>query len=83
MSRQTKSSLQYNSAATAAWTPALQESLPRKQDVAKRYNISVRTVERLIHDRLIPCIKFNARCVRFRWPDVEAAVNRLVIKEVQ
>jgi hypothetical protein len=57
------------------------ESLPTKHDVARRYQVSVRTIDRWC--RLVPYIKFGPRCVRFRWPDVERAVARLTIEEIQ
>ena len=58
------------------------ESLPDKHAIAKRYGVTVRTVDRWAKDRLIPSIKFGPRCTRFRWPDVERAVERLTVREV-
>ena len=58
------------------------EQLPRKRDVARRYGVSLRTVDRWVKDPLIPHIRFGNRCIRFRWADVERAVNRLSVKEV-
>jgi hypothetical protein len=34
---------------------------------------SIKAQSRWISQRLVPCIKFGRRCVRFRWPDVERA----------
>jgi excisionase family DNA binding protein len=59
------------------------EELPRKRDIAKRYGVSLRTVDRWVNERLIPYIDFGYRTKRFRWADVEKAVNRLVVKEVK
>jgi len=59
------------------------EHLPRKRDIAKRYGVSLRTVDRWVKERLIPHIRFGNRCVRFRWAAVERAVDKLVVKEVQ
>jgi hypothetical protein len=59
------------------------EELPRKRDIAKRYGVSLRTVDRWVNERLIPYIDFGYRTKRFRWPDVERAVNKLVVKEVK
>jgi excisionase family DNA binding protein len=59
------------------------EQLPRKRDVARRYGVSLRTVDRWVKERLIPHIRFGNRCIRFRWEAVERAVDRLVVKEVK
>jgi hypothetical protein len=78
VSRSTKDSLSYNLAAKAAAI----ESLPDKHDLAKRYKVTVRTVDRWTKNRLIPSIRFGPRCTRFKWPDVERAIERLTVKEV-
>jgi excisionase family DNA binding protein len=78
VSRSTKESLHYNTAAKAAAV----ESLPDKHDIARRYKVTVRTVDRWTKDRLIPSIKFGPRCTRFKWADVEKAIERLTVKEV-
>ena len=59
------------------------EELPHKRDIAKRYGVSLRTVDRWCNERLIPYINFGHRTKRFRWADVERAVNRLIVKEVE
>jgi excisionase family DNA binding protein len=69
--------------ATANEALAAIEELPRKRDIAKRYGVSLRTVDRWVNERLIPYIDFGYRTKRFRWADVEKAVNRLVVKEVK
>jgi hypothetical protein len=58
------------------------ESLPDKHAIAKKYDVTVRTVDRWTKDRLIPSIKLGPRCTRFEWDDVEKAVKRLTVKEV-
>ena len=83
MSRSTKDSLHYNISAREAREAAIVESLPDKHDIAKRYKVTVRTVDRWTKDRLIPCIKLGPRCTRFKWPDVERAINKLVVTEVK
>ena len=70
-------------AALANNVPAGIESLLDKQAVARRYGVSVRTVDRWLKERRIPCIRFGRRCVRFRWEAVERAVERLVVREVK
>jgi hypothetical protein len=81
VSRCTRNSLAYNSAAKAASSPAV-EPLPDKHDIARRYKVTVRTVDRWAKDRLIPSIKLGPRCTRFKWPEVEAAIEKLTIREV-
>ena len=58
------------------------ESLPRKRDIAKRYAVSLRTVDRWVAEKKIPYLNLDKRTIRFRWPDVERAVNRLAVREV-
>lgn len=67
---------------SAASTAAI-ESLPDKHAIAKKYGVTVRTVDRWTKDKLIPFIKFGPRCIRFRWPAVEKAVDRLMVKEAK
>jgi excisionase family DNA binding protein len=57
-------------------------TLPRKRDIAARYGVSLRTVDRWVNEKKIPYIYLDKRTIRFRWADVERAVNRLVVKEV-
>jgi excisionase family DNA binding protein len=59
------------------------EPLPDKRAIAKRYGVSTRTVDRWIAERRVPYIRFGRRCIRFRWPDVERAINRLVVQEIK
>ena len=59
------------------------ESLPDKHAIAKKYNVAVRTIDRWTKDRLIPHIKLGRRCTRFKWEDVEAAVDRMTVKEAE
>jgi excisionase family DNA binding protein len=56
-------------------------SLLRKADIAKRCNVSTRTVDSWLHSRKIPAIKIG-RSVRFRWHAVEAALIRFERKEI-
>jgi excisionase family DNA binding protein len=58
------------------------DSLPDKYDIARRYKVIVRTVDRWTHDRVIPFIKLGPRCTRFKWADVERALERLTVREV-
>jgi excisionase family DNA binding protein len=58
------------------------DPLPTRADIARKFGVHERTVDRWIRSKLIPYVKVGA-CVRFRWADVERAISRLTIKEVQ
>jgi excisionase family DNA binding protein len=75
VSRLTKKELQANSAPF--------EQLPTRADIARRYGVSLRTLDRWVAERRIPHIRLGKRCVRFRWEAVEKAIDRLVVKEVK
>lgn len=49
-------------------------ALLKKQEVAQRLQVTTRTVENLIAAGKLPVIQLTKRCVRFSWPDVEAAL---------
>jgi len=49
-------------------------------EVAERLRMDRRSVQNLVARRAIPVIRLNARCARFRWADVEAALAKLTIK---
>lgn len=58
------------------------EQLLKKQDIAQRTKTSLRTVDRWVLERKIPYLNLDKRTVRFRWKDVEEALNRRAVKEV-
>lgn len=58
------------------------ESLINIAEVCTRLGLSRKSVDGLIKTRSIPVIRVNARCLRFRWPDVEAALAKLEVREV-
>ena len=53
------------------------------RDVADHLGISERHVQNLRFRRLIPAIKLSERCLRFRLSDVERALEKLTIREIQ
>ena len=57
--------------------------LDTKQDLCRKLQVSLRTVDNLIADRKIPWVRVGKRCVRFRWPAVEAALLRYEHREVR
>jgi excisionase family DNA binding protein len=60
-------------------TPAL---LTRAR-LAKRLNVSVRTLDKWIGQKRIPVMKFSPRCYRFSLPAVLAALDRYTIREAR
>jgi hypothetical protein len=59
------------------------DPLPDKHDVARKYKVCVRTVDRWVKERKIPHLLLGKRSVRFRWVDVERAINRMTVEEVK
>jgi excisionase family DNA binding protein len=51
-----------------------------KEELAKRLKLTKRGVECLVARRVIPVIRISRRCVRFRYEDVMAALERLTVK---
>jgi len=54
-----------------------------KADLAQEQRVSIRTVDKWIHDRKIPFKKLSPRLVRFDLDAVEKALSRYTVKEVQ
>ena len=61
---------------------AANEDLLTIEEVAKRLALKRRGVEKLVARRVIPALKISRRCLRFRWSEVEAAINRYRQKEI-
>lgn len=59
------------------------DTLPDKKAVARRYGICVRTVDRWMADGMVPYLRLSPRVIRFRWGDVERALDRMTVKEVK
>jgi excisionase family DNA binding protein len=53
-----------------------------KDQLAERLGLKRRGVECLVAARKIPVIKISGRCVRFSWPKVQAALDRLEVKAI-
>ncbi|MCW5554864.1 MAG: hypothetical protein KIS67_22215 [Verrucomicrobiae bacterium] len=51
------------------------EDVLTKEQLARRMNVSLRTVENWMEQRLVPYVK-PTRTVRFIWHDVEQALRR-------
>jgi len=50
--------------------------------IAEKLNLTRRGVEGMVARRLIPVVKLSRRCLRFRWSEVETAINRYRVKEI-
>lgn len=58
------------------------DELIRRQPMAKRLDISVRTLSEWERKRIIPCRKIGKRCVLFNPAEVIEALNRYRIAAV-
>jgi hypothetical protein len=55
-----------------------------KEQLRERLNLhSTRAVDGLIRRRVIPFCRCGHKLVRFRWPDVEAALEKLTVRAVE
>jgi hypothetical protein len=63
---------------------SLQGELLNKEQLRQRLNLaSVRGVDEMVKRRKIPVIRIGHRTVRFSWPDVEVALERLTLKAIE
>ena len=54
-----------------------------KEQLRERLNLhSTRGVDQLTKRRAIPFCVFGHKTIRFRWPDVEAALEKLTVRAV-
>jgi hypothetical protein len=54
-----------------------------KEELRKKLNLpSTRGVDELVRRRKIPVVRLGHRTVRFSWPKVQAALEKLTIKEI-
>ncbi len=56
--------------------------LLKKGQVATRARVSERTISNWQARRIIPFVKISPRCVRYSWPAVQRALDKLTVKEV-
>jgi excisionase family DNA binding protein len=54
-----------------------------KRELAHELNVSIRTDDQWIHDKKIPYRKLSPRLVRFDLDEVEKALSRYTVREVQ
>ena len=57
----------------------MSESLLKKDEVAARLGIGISGLDSLMARRIIPYIKLGRR-VRFRWSDVEKALEKRTVR---
>jgi excisionase family DNA binding protein len=55
----------------------------KKRDIARRYNVSTRTVDTWIQQKKIPFLRFSRRCIRFDLAAVDRALSRFTVEEVE
>lgn len=61
-------------------SPSIPECLLTKEELAKKLNLpSTRKVDLLVARKLVPVIRLGHRTVRFRWQDVEDALDDLTV----
>jgi hypothetical protein len=54
-----------------------------KRQVAHEQQVSIRTVDQWLHDKIIPVKKISPRVLRFDLDRVQEALDRYTVKEVQ
>ena len=55
-----------------------------KKQLQERLNLhSTRGVDQLMKERKVPWCRCGHKTIRFRWPDVEAALEKLTVRAVE
>jgi hypothetical protein len=54
-----------------------------KRQLAHEQQVSMRTVDQWLHDKIIPVRKISPRILRFDLDKVQEALNRYTVREVQ
>jgi len=52
------------------------EQLITKEELASRLSMTPDAIKNLVYRRVIPVLRLGHRTIRFRWSEVEAAINR-------
>ena len=59
------------------------DHLLTKKELQQRLNVPhVRIIDEMTRKRKIPCVRLGHRTLRYSWPKVQAALERLTTKEV-
>ena len=56
-------------------------ALLKRPQLARAINVSVRTVDNWQKQKRIPYLKLSARCVRYHFPSVVAALRKFEVRE--
>lgn len=59
-----------------ATNTAQPEQLITKEELAKRLSMTVDGIKNLVYRRVIPVLRLGHRTIRFRWSEVEVAIER-------
>jgi len=81
-SRQRKGSAIALTARPTGCSPLWLPAIVTKPELARELRVSVRTVENMMAQRIIPFIRATKRSVRFYLPRVLAALEKREVKEV-
>jgi predicted site-specific integrase-resolvase len=57
-------------------------ALCTKRDIAERYRVAIRTIDRWIAKGIIPVIRISPRCLRFDVARCDQALRRFCVEEV-
>ncbi len=66
----------------ATSTEKAQVGLVKKPKIARRYDVSIRTVENWMRERRIPFVRVGLRGIRFDPNACDRALARFTVKEV-
>jgi hypothetical protein len=53
-----------------------------RRDLATRYQVGIRTIDRWVAEKRIPVLRFSKRCLRFEADECDAALRRFTVEEV-
>ena len=61
----------------------MDSDLLTKEELRRKLNLPhVRIIEEMTRKRKIPVVKLGYRTLRYSWPRVEAALERLTVREI-
>ena len=62
--------------------PIAPDELLTRQQIAKRLKLTMRGVDGLVKRKLLTCVRLGRKCLRFRWADVQADIERVKVLSV-
>jgi len=60
----------------------MHRQLITKKELAKELSVSTRTIDNWVRQKRIPVHRFSSRCIRFKLPKVQSALDKFEIREV-